>query len=637
MRRLILTVVLIAGAILPGGAYCAPDAANLARNGDLTNGSGNTPADWYAISTLKQLTTFQWHRTADGNCVVEMANPVPGYASWHQALYLAPGIYRINAKARIEFGASDPGNVSLGVQTYDGQQLISDHPRDSGNWNDIGMTLKIDRWGETTELLLQLGTPTTTAAGVASFRDITVTEIHDAASLPGPTYDVGEILARSAVETGREVTGARALGLICGLGLIALLGWGLLAVWRPAIEANPYRWTIAAIVMAAITAIEFAALFHFPGYYWDIWSKTNRAMLAAALGPSRIYDPGLPVDSYPPGSLYLLWMSGWLGRLIKPGADGFRVIVESPPVLATFPIGLAIFSAAWRGGRRARAIAAMLCFAFNPALLFDAVVWGQSDSIVALPMITAAILVIAGRYRLGWSIVALAMLAKPQAIALLPPLGLWTLLNAGLAECGWCAAAFIGVIAIGIAPFQLGHPWNWIIAVYRDLGTRYSDASVGAFNFLGLIGGIGAPDDARVIGVSYYSIGLAMTFAAYVIASYLIARARSAPSAILAMFVALFGFFMFAPRMHERYLYFSVVFMAPIALESGAATAIFAAVTMTFLMNLLYLKHLADISAYFSGHANPVLVVTATANLAAFIAAAAYGLAGNFTARSSKA
>ena len=97
---------------------------------------------------------------------------------------------------------------------------------------------------------------------------------------------------------------------------------------------------LAAGAMLAITAVKFAALFHFTGFYWDIWAKTNRALLAVALGPSRIYDPGLPVDAYPPGSLYLLWLSGWIGRLIEPSANGFRVIVETPPLIADLFIGL---------------------------------------------------------------------------------------------------------------------------------------------------------------------------------------------------------------------------------------------------------------------------------------------------------
>jgi Gpi18-like mannosyltransferase len=339
------------------------------------------------------------------------------------------------------------------------------------------------------------------------------------------------------------------------------------------------------------------------------------------------------VDAYPPGSLYLLWFSGWLGRLLQPSADGFRVIVETPPLIADFMIGLTLYFAALRDGRTTRALLVMLLFALNPALIFDTVVWGQSDSVVALPMIVAALLIFSSRrrltYALGWSAAAIAILAKPQAITLAVPLGLWTLLDAGIVECGWCAIAFIATIALGILPYQIGHPWYWITNVYQDLGTRFSDASVGAFNFMGLIGGMGSPDTDKVIGVSYWALGMSLTGAVYLISSYLIYRAKSANQAMLATFIALFGFFMFAPRIHERYLYYPVIFLIPIALERGILTTLLATVSATFLFNLLYIKHLTDTSSYFPDHPNAALVATALVNLAIFFTATTYGLLRN--------
>ena len=75
---------------------------------------------------------------------------------------------------------------------------------------------------------------------------------------------------------------------------------------------------------------------------------------------------------------------------------------------------------------------------------------------------------------------------------------------------------------IGVLPYQLGHSWDWIFNVYKDLGTRFSEASVGAFNFMGLIGGMGTPDTDKIFGaVSYSAFGLALTCAVYLIASYL--------------------------------------------------------------------------------------------------------------------
>src|SRR5262249_9928946 len=153
-------------------------------------------------------------------------------------------------------------------------------------------------------------------------------------------------------------------------------------------------WTIAVATMLAITLIKSAALFHSTGFYWDIWGMTNRALLASVLGPARIYDSGLSVDTYPPGSLYLLWLSGSIGRLIQPGAEGFRVIVESPSLIADFLIGLTIYFWSLRERRGWLPFIAMILFALNPGLVFDSVGWGQSDSIVALPLIVAMFLIV---------------------------------------------------------------------------------------------------------------------------------------------------------------------------------------------------------------------------------------------------
>jgi Gpi18-like mannosyltransferase len=636
MRRLIDTIILLICAIWLCGPVCASAETNLAKNGDLSAGAANTPGYWYALSSDKKLTTFSWTKTPAEGGVLGIVNRGQNFAAWHQALMLTPGIYEVSAEVRMEDAGAQPGSggANIAVQSHDGL-LISESLHGTSEWRKISFLLREARWGDTTEILCQLGLPGHPDTGRASFRNIKVIAIANSPTELARSYHLDAIRVQHDALFSQPGVDAyvRAIGILAGLALLAILGCGLFTIWSPAIARGRSAWILASTTMLAITALKFAALFHFTGFYWDIWAKTNRALLAVALGPGRIYDPGLPVDSYPPGSLYLLWFSGWLGHVLEPSADGFRVIVETPPLVADFLIGLTLYFAAWRDGRAVRALIVMLLFAVNPALIFDTVIWGQSDSVVALPMIAAALLILAGRHKLGWSAAAIAILAKPQAITIALPLGLWTLLNGGIMECGWCAAAFAGTFALGILTYQIGHPWNWIIDVYKDLGMRFSDASVGAFNFMGLIGGIGTPDDANAMfGVSYRALGLSMTAAVYAISSYLVWRARSARSAMLAIFIAMFGFFIFAPRIHERYLYYPVVFLIPIALESSFLTTIFASVTATFLFNLLYIKHLSDTSSYFPDHTNLPLVAAAMINLLIFFAATAYALLGNHQA-----
>jgi len=611
------------------GSACAFAETNLIKNGELAAGSDGAPADWYAQSSDRKLTKFSWSYSPAAGGALGISNQSRTHSAWHQALILRPGIYEVTAEARVEGAMAREGGANIAISTFDGIELISIHLQGTTDWQTVSFFLIEDQWGDTTELLCQLGVFGNPDTGRASFRNIQVVEVPDRPPPGAVRFDLGQIrrLNGASLEQPDTSVSTRAAGVVSGLILLGLLGWALAEIWRPALRTGRSTWVVPGCLMLAITAVKFGALFHFTGFYWDIWEKTNRALLATMLGPSKIYDPGLPVDAYPPGSVYLLWLSGWIGKLLEPNADGFRMIVETPPLIADLFIGLTIYFAAWRDGRGPRALIVMLLFALNPALIFDTVVWGQSDSVVALPMIGATILILAGRYRLGWSVAAIAILAKPQALAFVPPLALWTLFNAGLVECGWCAGALLGTVAIGILPYQLGHPWNWIVNVYKDLGTRFGDASVGAFNFMGLIGGMGTPDTDKVFGgVSYSAFGLSLTCAVYLVVSYLIWRAQSARTAMLAIFVGLFGFFMFAPRMHERYLYYPIVFLIPIALESGFLTSIFAVVSATFLFNLIYIKHLTDTSTYFPDHPNAALIAAALMNLAVFFAVTAYAL-----------
>ncbi len=629
MRRFIAVVALVMCASWLCEPHCAFAETNLVQNGDLASGFDGAPADWYALSSDKKLTRFSWAYTPATGGVLGISNQSRTFSSWHQALILSPGIYQVTAEARVEGAMPHEGGANIAISTYDGIQLISNHLQGTTDWQTLSFFLIEDRWGDATELLCQLGVGGYPDIGRASFRNIKVVKVANPPPPGAERFDLGAIhsLYKDQLHRADERIAIRLVGTVCGLVLLGLLGWALAEISRPAREAGQGSWMLAAGLTLAITAVKFFALFHFTGFYWDIWAKTNRALLAAALGPSKIYDPGLPVDAYPPGSVYLLWLSGWIGKLIEPTANGFRVIVETPPLIADFFIGLTIYFAAWREGRGLRALIIMMLFALNPALIFDTVVWGQSDSVVALPMILAAILIFTGRYRLGWSAAAIAILAKPQALAFTPPLALWTLFNAGFGECVWCAGAFAGTVAIGVLPYQLGHSWDWIVNVYKDLGTRFSEASVGAFNFMGLIGGMHTPDTDKVFdGISYSAFGLSLTCVVYLIASYLIWRARSARAAMLAIFVALFGFFMFAPRMHERYLYYPLIFLIPIALESEFLTTIYAIVSATFLFNLIYIKHLTDTSSYFPDHPNAALIAAASINLAVFFMVTGYGL-----------
>jgi len=149
---------------------------------------------------------------------------------------------------------------------------------------------------------------------------------------------------------------------------------------------------------------------------------------------------------------------------------------------------------------------------------------------------------------------------------------------------------------------------------------------VNAFNFLALIGGLRQQDSGTLAGVSYFALGMALLVPLYAFVGYILWRMRNATALFYASFIALFGFFMFAPRMHERYLFPALLFVVPLALQSTEMMVVFAILTVTCLFNLAYVKHTLESAAVFLDAHDGAAMLASALNLAAFAIAVRFGL-----------
>jgi Gpi18-like mannosyltransferase len=626
-RRMLIAVVSILLAVV--SAPSAHAGQNLLRNPGLSAGTPGFPDAW--VRTQARGVALFYVTPPGAPAELAIVNSKLAFADWRQDLYLEPGWYHVSAEIRTEGVGYEGAGAFLAALQFDGLPEISERVRGDPGWQQVGFYLREDRWGDTTAIVCALGVASAPDSGRAWFRNIAVQRV----AAPAPTgeraFDLAAIRAEMKFHPAPEGGIDRAIGAVTGLMLLTLVAWGLAALVRDARGADRRASWCALAIIIALTVAKFALLPYFPGFHYDITMKTDRSLLLLALGPARIYDPHLPVDFYPPGSLYPLWLSGWIGHLLMPGATGFRVLVEAPALVADALVALAVFLWARRFRRGMGALAPMLLLALNPALLYDSVVWGQSDAVMALPLLVGALLIVASRWRLGWALAALAVLIKPQAGAAIPVLVAWTLANAPVAE--WIAGAGAGAatVAVGWLPFQWGHPAGWIFMIYGALGNRFKAASQGAFNLLALLGGTDVSDRSTVAGVSYFSLGMMLFAAALALAIWLVLRARRMRGpertriAIYGVFLALFGMFMFAPRMHERYVYGALVMLAPIAFDDWGALGLYTALTATTLANLLVIKWLADRVSR-PDRWDPVLLGCSAVNLAIFAAGVYYAL-----------
>ncbi|HTY53599.1 MAG TPA: hypothetical protein VMB26_00280, partial [Candidatus Binataceae bacterium] len=267
-----------------------------------------------------------------------------------------------------------------------------------------------------------------------------------------------------AADEGNGLDG-KAIGTLTGTVLICLVIYALYLYLKPLIfdRTSGLKW--AALLLLAIGIVKIALVPLFPGLGIDVGSYEAWAMRLVDVGPAGTYRPGYFLD-YPPGYLYALWAAGSLARALGATGDAMRLIVEGPALFADFVLGLLLFAMVRRNVRDPRlAWIGMLLFALNPALLFDTLAWGQSDSVPALLMLLSMAMVLDEEFELGWALAAMAALVKPQALMFLPVLGWWTLLRGRIAQWVASAIVFLTVGFLLILPFQLGESsWTWIFS-----------------------------------------------------------------------------------------------------------------------------------------------------------------------------
>lgn len=417
-------------------------------------------------------------------------------------------------------------------------------------------------------------------------------------------------------------------GLVSGLLLLALLIYSFYLYAAPLLRDRDSGLGRVAALLLAIAAVKFVLLPFFGGYPNDISSYESWALQMAAQGPARIYRSGYFLD-YPPGYLYALWLMGIVASAVHAGGAALKLIVQAPAMIFDFALAALVFVLMRRTApaRPAAARVALLLVALNPALLYDTVVWGQTDSVMAAILLLSAALALDDEFELAWALAAFGVLVKPQALMFVPVLGWWTMLRAP--QWQWWRAAFAALVTamVGVLPFQLGHPWYWIFDLYHSTAAYYHETSVNAFNLIALLGGLRKPDSDTILGVPYFALGMSLLAPLYAFVGWRLWRERTARGLLYASFAALFGFFMLAPRMHERYLYAALVFAAPLAVESAEMAVVFAILTASCLFNLAYVLHALK-TVIFLDSRDPLAMAASAINVVALVLTADFGLAG---------
>jgi Gpi18-like mannosyltransferase/predicted membrane-bound dolichyl-phosphate-mannose-protein mannosyltransferase len=351
---------------------------------------------------------------------------------------------------------------------------------------------------------------------------------------------------------------------------------------------------IALLVSLLLGVALRAAVVPTPGFPTDVGTFQAWAERMRQLGPGSFYAPGYFSD-YPPGFLYVLWaVAAMLGGLPVIVAKALSIPFDLGIAVALYLLMRRI------AGERAGLVAASIYF-LNPALIYAGPYWGQVDAAGTLPMLLAVLAAAWGRFALAGGLGALAAMVKPQF-----GLGLFVVMvfaatllvrerrPAPLLRAGAAAAVTVAALAI---PFGLGFGELW--SLVTSAAETYPYSSLYAFNVWAILADFWKPDDGALLGATYLAWGIALFGLGLAAAVVLLWRdlrrqtGQGSPHrtvATLLVFGALcvFAFYFLPTRVHERYLFPAFALLAPFAAAHRRALAAYLALSVFFLLSLLY-------------------------------------------------
>lgn len=402
---------------------------------------------------------------------------------------------------------------------------------------------------------------------------------------------------------------------------------------------------VALLVIA--TAIRLPPMF-FPGYWHDLGSYVNWGTELVSNGFSNLYAVGastatfpgastpggaiLAAINYPPGTPYLFGVVVLLyNHTVAPitlapltalvNQNGIGPFIAKLPLLVA---DLATIMLLYHEARKRRsqrfAWLAAASFAFSPAVLYDGVVWGQTDALVALPVLLALFAILSKRYALGGVSLALAALIKPQPVIFIPLVLLYLWRWTRREDFIRFTAALLGTALLALLPLMVPR-FQLFDMLYNMRAMSLSDNFVvtqDAFNFWWLTGLHAHRLGSTLLGVKIAFVADALFGVVMLVIGVQMWRREHPAYLCFGLALEVFGFFMFMGGQLERYLFLFIPLMLATLIvserkSSDRLMALYVAGTALCLLNML-----VSIGAALAG-VSPMIPYVTSQSLSAFI------------------
>jgi Gpi18-like mannosyltransferase len=317
---------------------------------------------------------------------------------------------------------------------------------------------------------------------------------------------------------------------------------------------------------------------------------------------------------YPPFNVYLFAGFGNMARLIGMyNMETIYFLVKFIPNLFDLATASLIFYFVRKRASFKLGLIAAALYAFNPAVIFDASVWGQQDAVYTFFIVFSLILALESKPKFSAGLFALAILTKPQSIAFLPLIIFLIYNKSGMKKLFTSIAIFALTVFLVILPFTLSNQYSFLSQIYLGAYNYYKFTSTNAFNFWGPV--MYQPDgNLFILGWALF----AALSGAVLYVSQKHFKAKDEVFLVFSAFILFFGFFMLPTRIHERYLFPTISLLALSVPFIKKARPVFAVLTATFLVNQAYILYLLNHSIFHPQQGDWIVLTVSGVNILTF-------------------
>ncbi|QGQ95357.1 phospholipid carrier-dependent glycosyltransferase [Paenibacillus psychroresistens] len=604
---------------------------NLLGNSGLEEISSDIPTLWSTVVYEEGKTNFTIGQEGphSGSSYITIESLQANDARWVQKIKVkANTIYKLSGWAKTDNVGTNAKGANISIE---GIADSSVDIKGTSDWQPLEMYLKTDKKQEELAFLARLGGYGSANTGKASFDDLAVEEI--AAAPEGA----------NVVQLGAAVKQAEASSAPKGDGVIIsytrMIWWTLIFIGlfifvnRLMIRRQflVYSLSEAKVVMAILICVAaFFRLLVAPsmvGFASDVYSFMSWSQDVSTNGMAHFYGRPDFLADYPPGYMIVLYILGKISHAFGMNykSDASLILYKMPAMIADLVTTYLIYRIAKKMLPTTAAIGLAALYAFNPAIILNSAAWGQVDSFFTMFVLIAVIMLVRGKVPLSTALFAVAVLLKPQAL-MFGPLLLFVFIRIRKDYKTILISVVTGLLVLIIVPLPFTiHQHNgplYLIDLYTSTLGSYNYASLNAYNVITLVGGNWQPITDKILFLSYTHWSYLLILASLIYCGVLYFKSKADDTKLYWIaFFFMTAVFMVTVKMHERYLFYALVFalMSFIHFKDRRILYLFFGLSLTHFFNTDEILGYSLTNNFKLNRYGMILIYTSLANTLMFI------------------